>query len=222
MLAPPRAVALATAAAVCLTTGRLVARTAATLAPDAPVLVLHAYNYAQVAPDILDRAQKETCRVYREAGVGVQWVDQTAPFECGTDGPLHLAVAILSQEMTERKGAREDAMGVAPGTVQQRGRMAYIFYDRVADTAARHGQCVSEILGSVIAHEVGHLLLPYGSHSGEGVMRGEWDQRQIQLAAISALSFTPPQRQAIRSTLTRRIAAADHETSTATVDDPQR
>ena len=47
------------------------------------------------------------------------------------------------------------------------------------------------ILGHVIAHEIGHLLLPYNSHARTGLMRGGWDTQQAMRAATGALTFTP-------------------------------
>ena len=35
------------------------------------------------------------------------------------------------------------------------------------------------ILGCVITHEVGHLLLGSNSHSGSEIMQGQWERGQI-------------------------------------------
>jgi hypothetical protein len=41
-------------------------------------------------------------------------------------------------------------------------------------------------LGDVIAHEIGHLLLPPPAHSANGIMRAFW--------SIHSAADTPPQR----------------------------
>ncbi len=53
------------------------------------------------------------------------------------------------------------------------------------------------MLGRVIAHEVGHLVLPENSHSATGIMSAGLD---MQATAIPA--FTREQEAAIRQTVT--------------------
>jgi hypothetical protein len=55
------------------------------------------------------------------------------------------------------------------------------------------------ILGCVIAHEVGHLLLGSNSHSGSGVMQPRWEPKQIQQAMMGTLHFTPEQAKLIQA-----------------------
>jgi hypothetical protein len=59
----------------------------------------------------------------------------------------------------------------------------------------------ASLLGVVIAHEIGHLLLPYGSHSASGLMQGDWDSRQFLLARTRRLWFTAQQAELIRAHL---------------------
>ena len=59
----------------------------------------------------------------------------------------------------------------------------------------------SQLLGHVIAHEMGHLLLPSGAHSAAGLMRPIWDLAQVQAADQGALTFTPDQAGLIREHL---------------------
>lgn len=43
----------------------------------------------------------------------------------------------------------------------------------------------------MIAHEIGHLLLPYDSHAGRGLMQGGWDRTQARRAEMGLVTFTP-------------------------------
>jgi uncharacterized protein YqgC (DUF456 family) len=80
---------------------------------------------------------------------------------------------------------------VAPGTRETRGTLAYAFYDRIKEvTITTIGADAGLILGHVIAHEIGHLLLPYNSHAQTGLMRGGRDTQQAMRAATGALTFT--------------------------------
>ena len=49
------------------------------------------------------------------------------------------------------------------------------------------------ILGCVIAHELGHLLLGSNSHSEAGVMQARWETRQVKQLLMGSLLFTTEQ-----------------------------
>ena len=55
-----------------------------------------------------------------------------------------------------------------------RGWLATVFSDRIGRAAPRLGVGADTLLGLVIAHEVGHLLLGVGYHGETGVMRAQW------------------------------------------------
>jgi hypothetical protein len=81
--------------------------------------------------------------------------------------------------------------------------LAYAFYARIDATAERHGTDVAKVLGIVMAHELGHLLLAHGTHSSAGIMSGRWGQFEMDLVAAGLLSFTKEQAESIR----RAVAA---------------
>ena len=165
-------------------------------------ITVHVHDYAHVPPAILARAEDEAARIYRAAGVALEWVDESTPsarLHPATMGHSDLNINILSSEMTKGKRTAEDAMGAATGDPEARGRLAYVFYARVANMARIARKTIDPILGHVIAHEIGHLLLPQNSHSPSGVMRATWDSRQTRLAVNGLLRFTPEQAELIRS-----------------------
>jgi hypothetical protein len=92
-------------------------------------------------------------------------------------------------------------MGVALGTREQRGTLAYAFYRRIEDVTRSIGADIGLILGHVIAHEIGHLLLPYDSHARGGLMQGGWDQKHAKRAEMGLLTFTPEEAALIRHRL---------------------
>jgi glutamate/tyrosine decarboxylase-like PLP-dependent enzyme len=55
------------------------------------------------------------------------------------------------------------------------------------------------ILGCVIAHELGHLLLGTHGHSIAGIMQAHWGIEQTQLALMSQLSFLPEEARLMRA-----------------------
>jgi hypothetical protein len=78
-------------------------------------------------------------------------------------------------------------------------RPGYAFYGRIEASAERHRTDVAKVLGYVIAHELGHILLARGTHSSAGIMNGRWGQFQMDLVADSLLRFTIEQAKLIRS-----------------------
>ena len=60
-----------------------------------------------------------------------------------------------------------------------RGWLATAFSDRIAGAATRVGVDAGTLLGLVIAHELGHLLLGSGYHGWTGVMRADWPEELL-------------------------------------------
>ena len=156
------------------------------IATNKPItIVLLLVNEADVPSHVLSQAQDEASRIYQGHGIRLVWTDPDTE-----RGDYRFTVKIIPRTLTG-KGVDGRAMGVAPGTRETRGTLAYAFYDRIKEVTITIGADASLILGHVIAHEIGHLLLPYNSHAKTGLMRGGWDTQQAMRAATGALTFTP-------------------------------
>jgi len=150
-------------------------------------------------------------RIYEEAGIQIAWTSDAEPTAAY---PL-LTLVILCRELTEELTVDTTALGAAVGTRDYRGRVAYVFYDRVEDIAQTYLNLSGElgtndmnvviVLAHAMAHEIGHLLLPHG-HSSTGLMQAEWDAKDLRLAANRQLNFTNEQAEVIRGQLLARIA----------------
>jgi hypothetical protein len=143
-------------------------------------------------------AQDVAGEVYRDIGIELDWADN----DCH---PLErvFAVSITSREMAGTS-VSDYTLGFAEsGTVD-----ATVLYDRVTKFARRYHINRGVMVGYVIAHELGHLLLPPKSHSMNGVMR---DVIDLRLAAERQLRFTPEQGALILV----RLAAASGYTAAA-------
>jgi hypothetical protein len=92
--------------------------------------------------------------------------------------------------MAEKK-CREDKLGdsvlgtAISGARTARGRIAYIFYDRIARVAALHQTPIAHGVGHVMAHEIGHLLIGVSGHDDEGLMRAGWNPRERRPQAFT-------------------------------------
>jgi hypothetical protein len=63
---------------------------------------------------------------------------------------------------------------------------------------------MAEILGHIIAHEVGHLL-GVEAHCMTRIMRGDWNSQNLRDAACGRFLFTPQQAEIVRSETRRRV-----------------
>ena len=138
-------------------------------------LVLHVDNYARVPPSYLERAEKVTTAIYAAAGISVTWVNGETDLRMPSDGARHLRVLLLGEEMTNRKARVGHVPDNVLGQAAAGATRAYIFTFRVRDVAIRNHRMFDAALGRVIAHEIGHLLLPPNSHSSGSIMSETMD-----------------------------------------------
>ena len=170
------------------------------------------YDYAGVHSEQLSRARRAVDRLFTGVDVRITWLgpyrssdlQPHSRFESPTPRP-DLAVLILNAKMTKELRPQANSLGCAPGTTLARGRIAYVFYDRLANLMGA-GESVVNVLSLVMAHEIGHLLLPYGSHSETGVMRSRWSATELQLADVAGIGFTSSQIEAMRAGVLRNDA----------------
>jgi hypothetical protein len=128
-------------------------------------------------------------------------------------GAADFALRLRPSSMTP-KAAQGDALGSALSCLpDQAGCSAEVFYQRVADWARQmENISVYQLLGHAMAHEIGHLLLGANSHSRNGIMRPQWNPRDLAVIARASMYFTPEQcakiRVAVQARRDRRDLAA--------------
>ena len=84
-------------------------------------------------------------------------------------------VQVLNAEMVAKHKAPVGVLGRAlPGS-----QVAWVLTPRVKSTSQDQRQPFGTLLGHVIAHEIGHLLLPTGSHTRTGLMAAAMDLREM-------------------------------------------
>jgi hypothetical protein len=160
-------------------------------------LVLHVDNYARLPSDVLARAEREAARVYEAAGVRVVWIHGDDEAERDAGG-RHLRVLLLGTEMTHRKTAVDRIGPDVLGSAARGTDRAYVFTQRIIEVALKGGRDASMMLGRVMAHEIGHLLLSEIGHSPRGIMRAHLDLRNAHFD-----TFTNPQAREILLALNR-------------------
>jgi hypothetical protein len=154
-------------------------------------VVFHVTSYERIPAGELATAQQAVVEVYGKIGVRVAWAGGIAA-EATVDGARHIDIIFLTAAMADRKQPNARAFGQASHAT----RRAYIYYARVLTYAMRSASDPGVVLGLVLAHEIGHVLLPEYSHAPSGLMRAEWNGR---VAAIPG--FLPEQAVTIRTML---------------------
>ena len=170
-----------------------------------PLMVL-VDNMAGVPINVQDKARRASSKIFREIDVDIIWLDKS---DVRLTNPAVLkstiVVHVLPHDTNAHSKIAHEALGVAlPGT-----RFAWVFYDRIEALVPRYADNdLSCRLGHVIAHEIGHLLLPTRAHSPTGIMMAALDGER---ASQGALFFTHGQAREIRTKLggDRRSTMAD-------------
>ncbi len=165
------------------------------------------YDYSGVSARTLARAKTVASEVLEAAGVNVTWANCPSPNCAGPAGPAVLQVRIISEEMA-RLGPKvsRTCMGYAILSGQF-STIAAVFYHRALDLEKGNLAGRSEILGTMLAHEIGHLLLGKASHSTKGIMRGIWGDQDIKAIARGRMWFTEPEARKLVANTTARIVA---------------
>jgi hypothetical protein len=174
----------------------------------APTIVIHLTDLAGTGRSGVARAQAEAERILGAAGVRVAWAgvgEETQPGGCAA---AIAVVTLMSPEMIRQRFG-EGISAVALGSAFPSTGHVIVYSDRVSALAARKRIDASVLLGRVISHEVGHLLLPGPYHSRTGLMKVNMDTDPRG----SRAQFTPEQSRAIRALLERRAREVEDRTT---------
>ena len=166
--------------------------TSSTSGADLEVLVV---NQAGISSATLEGAQSNMTTLFAKVGVNIRWVSAVA-----NSGRRSVSI-LLTREPMLKVAIRPGALGLAVSTPDGYGRVAYVFYQRIADVARRHLIDVPTLLSIAMAHEIGHLLVRGIGHDDEGLMKEEWSARDFRAAMNGTLAFAPVTALAIRGAL---------------------
>jgi hypothetical protein len=189
-----------------LVVGFLIASLAGWGAESAAEITVQVHNDAGLPEHKVSLALAEAAWIMRLAGVTVHWTRCTGAVDCQeSPDPRLLVISINADAPSDLS---KTALGFAlPFTA--RGNHAAAFVGKVASFTQNHLLGASEdpsVLGAVIAHELGHLLLKSNEH-GDGIMRADWQSGAARAIVQRRLVFTPVQARNMRQNLQRRVAS---------------
>jgi hypothetical protein len=166
----------------------------------APVLrILVTNNYPDMSSRMLQDAKTVVTTLYRTIGIQIEWADALDP-------EMSLIVAFPPPGGAERMALDTYVLGHTYRSIAaEPGGRALIFVDRIERRARAARIDITRLLGAVIAHEIGHMLLR-SAHTQTGLMRAHWGDHDLQLIDMGGLRFTASEPELMRRQLRRRPA----------------
>jgi hypothetical protein len=165
------------------------------------------FNDAGVDSATLAEAQSRASAIFSHSGIEVDWL-VCVPADPNDFLPGRTACSALAWPSHLSVRIRPRALHVSAETFGQafvdadgEGLYSNVYYQNLARSSGHRDLSDGELLGYVLAHELGHLLLGTNSHSASGIMQPRWDSSTLRPAALSSLRFTPAQSAVLRSRL---------------------
>ena len=159
------------------------------------IVIVRIYDGVGLSHPDLDTATQTTSSIFNDVGIGITWrfcrsthASFRSPDQCGNQlRPAEFSVRLLPAHRTAERGS----FGYSyVDTAQRSGVLSTLFIDRIFAAAARiHGDR-GVLIGRVMAHELGHLLLGTTSHDTRGLMRGLWLDQTLQRNEPEDWSFS--------------------------------
>jgi hypothetical protein len=171
-----------------------------------PTVFVYIENLAAVPPETIAGARDELAHVYDAAGIRVETSAEPGHDRCALQLTVH--VVLLGGDRADRFIKKEHVKRKALAQANSDARRVYVFSDRVGPAVDRHAVGHGDALGLVIAHELGHVLLPARGHSRIGIM-----QENYNVYFSYRLVFTADESAAMRA----YIAAAQRDEDLQTI-----
>lgn len=171
-------------------------------------LTVRVYNSANVPPFDLLEAEHRAEKVFRQAKINILW--ENVPALGGAHhqvlseewNPAELHLRLWTRARAGLSNYGGDILGFC---VSMEMSTAIIISDEIRHRAAIHSMTPGDLLGLVMAHEMGHLLLRSEAHSVEGIMQAQL-ATDLRDRTRTLLVFTRRQARSIRGEVKRRIS----------------
>ena len=180
-------------------------------------LEIQLYNYSGVPAATLERAERDAARIYSRMDIEISWLgcpvtaEQAAQFTaCGQSAsPTRLTLRLLSNVMADRLPLGSDIFGLALLPVDSGfGITANVCAGRAREMSEASNLPEGLLLGHLVAHEVGHLLLGSSRHSVKGLMHTPWQGKELQMMSQGTMWFTPGEAERIRAQVLARAKSS--------------
>jgi hypothetical protein len=140
---------------------------------DRPAVFVHIENHAAVPPETVADAREQLAHIFEAAGVRIESSADPDHDRCAHGLAVH--VLLLGGARGERFIKTEQVKRRALAQANSDARRVYVFWDRVGPAVDHQAVAHRDALGLVIAHELGHVLLPSREHSRDSIMQANYD-----------------------------------------------
>jgi hypothetical protein len=171
------------------------------------------FNDANVSSDVLARAERRATTILQAAQLRVTWLHTADCASSSSRSALGrnpcLAADFSIRVVRDSLTLPESIFGVSFLGQDGSGRYGDVFY-ATAHRLSESGRLnLGEVLGHVMAHELGHMLLGSNAHSSLGIMRPHWSVEELQSLRMGKLLFTREQSQLMKEKIHKATASAD-------------
>jgi hypothetical protein len=175
-----------------------------------PGQTVRIYDLAKVPGATLEHALLVAGRILEAAGFQASWqpgsvsapegrlIDYSVLNPSPSRSPAERPYLVVALQAGNPDTVWPGCMGFALPQARE-GAHAIIYYDRVEQlcVASDIAPDLGTILGAVIAHELGHVLMGSEEHSPTGLMKAQWGPKELRLLSCNRLQFTPENKRAI-------------------------
>jgi hypothetical protein len=124
-------------------------------------------------------------------------------------GPARIDVRQLSSSVSKHLRLKPGEFGCALlANTGEFATLADVYADHLKMLVRGREWAYGPILGQVVAHELGHLLLGRGAHSRGGIMEPNWRPKDLDKILQRRMTFPRGQTEQIHAQVLARIAAA--------------
>ena len=204
---------LVVTSALVLLCGNIAAARSESGDPEITVLV---QNSTTLSAEIVNESELEAARIFRSAGIAITWVNcfaasRTSEDACQrTPGPSQFVLHIVPTGKT----SSDLVFGLAFLDERGVGKYSDVFLDRIEEACRQSGADLSRLLGTVAAHELGHLLLGSHGHSYSGVMTAVWKEKSMgfllfthEQGSLMRARIENPNSDGLREASARKVGA---------------
>lgn len=171
-------------------------------------ITVRLHDYARLDAGLLSLTEQQVSAIYAAIGVVIVWRVPVRPDDVRdgvalwpSDPAPELTMLLMSTAMATAVGIKDSVAGFAAVGANGRGSVAFSVPDRTRRIAECAGVPHAIVLASVVAHELGHLLMSSRGHASSGIMRPLWTPSEFRDRRQSA--FAADEADAIRRTVER-------------------
>jgi hypothetical protein len=180
-------------------------------------VTIRIHDYTHAPGGVVSQASRIVSGAYAGIGVRTEWLAVARPMERKVrpadrteQSPGRIAqitINLVTPKMAARGRLGDGALGFSAVATEGMGRIGYVIYDRVRETAQQASMSVDDLLAFVMARVIARLLVPADSPLGDGLMQTHWTIDEVRRLDVRRLDFPPLVASLMRATIENDVPA---------------